>query len=148
MNGEDPFEASLKRQPRRSIPPAWRGEILASARQAATFHPSRLMALWSQLSPVNLKLSAFLWPHPKAWAGLAAAWLLILALSFAARDSSTQGLARHVVPASPQMRELLLQQERILTEVADLGEKSSAASVARPLLPRPQSQGRGAFLNT
>lgn len=54
----DSLEAELHRQPFRPLPPAWREEILAAAAPAAA--PG-----WRD----------YLWPHPRAWAALAAAWV-------------------------------------------------------------------------
>jgi hypothetical protein len=69
-------------------------------------------------------------------------------LNFAARDTSTQRVARHAAPPSPQMRELLLQQEQILVELTDPGERPHAATVLGLFRPRPHSQRREDFLNT
>ena len=65
----DEFETKLQGQPRREIPAEWRWEILAPLRRR-TEAP---VAWWRQV----------LWPHPAAWAGLAAAWVAIFALNLA-----------------------------------------------------------------
>src|SRR5687767_11756382 len=65
----DEFENKLRSQPRQEIPREWRREILGPLRLARTA-PS---VWWRQL----------LWPHPAAWAGLAAAWVTIFALNHA-----------------------------------------------------------------
>ena len=76
MNTDD-FERKLQRQPLRQIPAGWREEILAAA---TTGHTSRVTR--------HSFLSALLWPHPAAWAGLAAIWTLIIAVNFSIRDRS------------------------------------------------------------
>src|ERR1043166_6695073 len=83
MNTDD-FEKKLQRRPLRQVPPAWRADILCAARNAAavqrgtrnTEHATR-----SFLSTLNSQLSTLLWPSPRAWAGLAALWLLMLAVN-------------------------------------------------------------------
>ena len=98
MNDEtEQFEQRLSRQPLRQIPGEWRAEILAAAREAqrpgtATRHPRSL------LSTINHQLSTLLWPHPKAWAGLAAVWVFIFAVNFSMRDKSP-GIAEKVCAA-------------------------------------------------
>ena len=71
MNTEDQFEQRLRRQPVKSIPSAWREEILSTAR-AASPRLSTLDPRPGVLSIIRHQLSTLLWPHPKAWAGLAA----------------------------------------------------------------------------
>lgn len=70
MNPDD-FEKQLRRTPIRPAPEAWRGEILKAARAAA---PAKTepRVWWREL----------LWPCPRAWAGLAAAWVVILASQY------------------------------------------------------------------
>src|ERR1035438_2914387 len=98
MNPDD-FEKRLERQPLRQMPGKWREEILAASRRASPAHhasrvthhppPSR-----SLLSTLNHQLSTILWPHPTAWAGLAAVWLVILGVNLTTQDASTV-IARH-----------------------------------------------------
>ncbi|PYK58897.1 MAG: hypothetical protein DME21_14645, partial [Verrucomicrobia bacterium] len=75
MRPED-FEKQLQRQPLRKIPAEWRGEILDAARRAHEPQPSQPASWWR----------ALLWPCPQAWAGLAAVWVLILALNSVTRE--------------------------------------------------------------
>lgn len=76
------FEDLLRRQPPRSLPAEWRAEILANARapQAAAV-PRR----------------PWLWPAPKAWAALAACWLIVFGSQAAFRHS----IAGNPVPTPP-----------------------------------------------
>jgi hypothetical protein len=71
MNLDD-FEARLGRQPLRPVPPAWRDAILDSSRPS-TLNPQP-----------STSWRSWLWPSPVAWAGLAATWVVILALNHAA----------------------------------------------------------------
>jgi hypothetical protein len=80
------FEHHLSEQPWRPIPPGWREEILAqvTADQAASDPdtvPARTMPSW---------LREWFWPHPTAWAALAACWLAILALDRLAAPSAAE----------------------------------------------------------
>ena len=70
----DAFEQQLRRQSPASPPASWRAEILAEARLASASggRESRptLIAL----------LREWLWPHPAAWASLAAIWLVLISV--------------------------------------------------------------------
>ena len=97
MNADD-FEKRLQRQPLRPVPKGWRAEILSAARNVTdTEHATR-----SLLSTLNAQLSTLLWPSPHAWAGLAAVWVVILAVNFATSGDS-QPIAKRVTPFSPEM---------------------------------------------
>jgi hypothetical protein len=146
MNPED-FEKHLQRQPLRPVPAAWREEILSAARQASapqpTPHPARRFRP-SVLSTLNSQLSTFLWPHPAAWAGLAAIWLVTGGLSLATREAAPQ-LARRASPLSAEVFIAFHEQEQLLAEL--LGPRE-APEVERPkpVRPRPRSDGRRARL--
>lgn len=68
----DPFEDRLAALPRRQVPADWRDEILP-----AFPAPSPRLPVFSWLA-----LRPFFWPHPYAWATVAALWIAILALNF------------------------------------------------------------------
>lgn len=142
MNGPDPFEERLHRQPLRPVPSAWRDEIL----RAASPCPAPRAPRRSWFSTLASGLSALLWPHPKAWAGLAALWVLVLGLNFAAREPAWSEAVRPPLPPSPQMRELLRQQEQLFAELIGPVEKPVAGR-PKPSTPQPHSQRREEFLN-
>jgi hypothetical protein len=144
MNEHEPFEKRLQRQPLRKVPVAWREEILSAAREARTSSRASRVTSHGLLSTLNNQLSAFLWPHPRAWAGLAAAWVLISALNFAYRDDALPASARRVAPPSLQMREMLREQEQLLAEL--VGDAPGAERL-RVSPPRPQSFYRNEFMN-
>ena len=145
MNPDD-FEKRLQRQPLRQVPAEWREEILSAARQASlpehaprtTHHgsPSR-----SLLSTLNHQLSTLLWPHPAAWAGLAAVWVVILGINLTTRDASPL-VAKQASPVSPQVFMAFQEQERLLTEL--IGPRETP--VAEP--PKPARRGPGASAAT
>ena len=150
---EDDFEQRVQRQPLRQVPSEWREEILSAARQAAlprhapraTHHGSPARSL---LSTLRRQLSAFLWPHPAAWAGLAAVWLVILGLNHATGDTAPR-LARGSSPTTPQIFMAFQEQKRVLAEL--LGPRETPNPVAeRPKLvaPRPRSERRQMLLMT
>jgi len=145
MNRDDQFEKRLQRQPLRKIPSAWREEILSAAERAAASRHSSPATRHPWLSTLNSQLSTLLWPCPQAWAGLAAVWLVILGASFATREAPAM-TSRQITPPSPQVRELLKQQEQLLAELVGPLEKPEAGR-PRPLAPQPRSQRRDEFLS-
>ncbi len=79
----DELEKKLGTLKVRSLPPEWRGEILAEAHKRANADEGALRdrTLWWRL---------WLWPSPGAWAGLAAAWLVMGGVA-GAMDERTGG---------------------------------------------------------
>jgi hypothetical protein len=144
MNTEDQFEQRLRRQPVKPIPSAWRQEILAATEHAcAAGHASRITH-HSLLATIRHQLLTLLWPHPKAWAGLVAIWVVILTLQIASRDR-TEIVARNTPPPSPEMLIVLRQQRRLLAELVERPE-SHAAEPPKAIPPRPRSRCREAIL--
>ncbi len=139
----DDFEKTLQRQPFRQIPTEWRAEILQAARSTSdrlpTFEPR---ASW--LSTLKQRLAAALWPHPQAWAGLAAVWILIFALHFASRDRSP-AIARVTAVPSSRLVIALREQNKLLVELIGRREVKEADR-PRPSAPQPRSQRRELFL--
>jgi hypothetical protein len=97
MNDET-FEKQLHRQPFRELPPQWRAEILAAAGASCRLDVSRSNqeqerdheqeVAGATSRPEVLRRTeradswwrSLLWPSPVAWAGVAAAWVLVLGL--------------------------------------------------------------------
>jgi len=129
MNDEtEQFERRLSQQPLRSVPTAWRGEILAAARAAqTTCHPSPVTSPLQPSRPSSILhlLSSLLWPHPKAWAGLAAVWIFILAVNVSMRDSSPK-MAEKSAPPSPEVIVELRKQQRLFAELVGPPETRDA----------------------
>ena len=85
-------------------------------------------------------LRQFFWPHPRAWAGLAVVWVLILFLHVAARDTS-EVATKETLPPSPDVALALKQQRQLRAEL--IGQSAPLESDRpRPLLPRPRSDHR------
>jgi hypothetical protein len=133
MNQDD-FEQRLQRQPLRRVPAEWRKEILAAA--ATSCHASRVTRR-SFLSTLNSQLSTILWPHPVAWAGLAAIWIFIFTVDFSARDDAPAVADTFSSPPAEVIVEVR-QQQRLLAEMMGSSQKSEAESPK--LLPLPRSE--------
>jgi len=87
-----------------------------------------------------------LWPHPAAWAALAGVWLVILGVQIGSRESSPHDFT-HQLPPSPQVRELLKQQQQLFAEL--VGPKANReADRPKSVAPQPRSQRCEEFQNT
>ena len=133
----DDFEQRLQRQTLRQIPAEWRGEILAAAREGQAIRHSSFVIRRSWLSTLNSQLSTIFWPHPKAWAGLAAVWILIFAVDFSIRDT-TPVMAEKTAPPSPEVIAELKQQQRMLAEL--IGANQAREADLPKFLPQPRSE--------
>lgn len=146
MNGENPFEKRLERLPQRPVPADWRREILSAAREAAP--PQQVAVMGSSfISEMHSWVAALFWPHPRAWAGLAAVWALVFGLSIATREPVHADFAQQPMPSSPQMREMLREQERLLAELVGPNGPSEQGP-PKPAAPRSQGVRREEFVNT
>ena len=145
----DDFEKRVQRQTLRQVPAEWREAILSAARQAsspehATRHTPHASRWRSVLSTLNAQLSALLWPRPAAWAGLAAVWVAVLGINLTTRDTS-QMLAKHATPVSPQIFIAFQEQERLLAELIGPRE-TPVAERPKPGPARPRSERRKEML--
>jgi hypothetical protein len=136
----DDFEQRLREQKLRQIPREWREDILRTAHRAAQPRDASLITHHS-LSTLGARLSAFLWPNPCAWAGLAAVWLVILAMNLAIRDSVPAAQAKVQVPPSTATLLILKEQRQLLAELNGALEKREGERP--PVSPsRPRSERR------
>jgi hypothetical protein len=135
MNHDD-FEQKLRRQPLRQVPAEWREEILAVAGRESRVEGRTQQ--WRRSSSLVSRLSSFLWPHPVAWAGLAAVWILIFAVDFSIGDKAPV-VAEKSLPPSPQVMVELRQQQRLLAELIGPRETRDADR-SKSLSPRPRSE--------
>ncbi len=138
MSGEDEFERRLQSHPQPKLPATWRAEILSAAKAAASGQAVAEERSPAK-SPVSSWLTGWLWPSPRAWAGLAAAWLVVLALDLASREPSPGEWARRAAPVSAESREMLREQGELLAEL--VGPRHSAEAI-KPALAQPRSQRR------
>jgi hypothetical protein len=143
----DDFEKHLQRQPLRRVPGEWREEVLSAARQAARVEPAHHFSphgLRTMLSTLGSQLSSLLWPHPAAWAALAAVWVVILGLHGATHDAPR--LAGKGAPSpSPQVFMAFQEQQRLLSELIG-PRKMPVADRSDPAPPRPRSERRSGLM--
>ncbi len=119
MNSE--FEKKLTEQPVRAVPAAWRAEILREARTAAA--QQRLE------TPAATGWRSWFWPAPRAWAALAACWVVLLAVQlFVGAPAATAA-----APVDAPRLALALEAKR--RALLDL-EVAVVAQQARPAAPR------------
>ena len=134
MNEEmEKFEQRLSRQPLRPIPHEWRVEVLAAALSASRPAPRAPF-----LATLGHQLSTLLWPHPQAWAGLAAVWIFIFAVNFSMRDASPR-MAEKSAPPSPAVLVELRRQQRLFAELIGPRETRDADR-PRIFTPRPRGE--------
>jgi hypothetical protein len=135
MNYDD-FEQRLQRQPPRQIPAEWREEILTAAGRWSNVESRAQQRPWP--SSLVSRLSSVLWPHPVAWAGLAAVWIFIFAVDLSTRDR-TPVIAGNYSPPPAEVIIEVRQQQRLLAEMIgprDVREADRSKSSA----PRPRSE--------
>jgi len=125
-------------QPLRTVPAEWRGEILAAARAAQSAPQKPQVAKRSFLSTIHSQLSTLLWPHPKAWAGLAAVWVGIIALNISTHEGAPKRAEKAAAP-SPEMVAELKQQRRMFAELVG-GRETVEADRPRVFTPGPRSE--------
>jgi len=131
----DEFEKRLQRQPLRQIPGEWRQEILKGA---TSIRHSSPVTRHSFLTTLNHQLSTIFWPNPKAWAGLAAVWVVIFALHFGARDSAP---ILATVSSPSETVAALKDQQKILAELIGTAEPRELEKPRR-LPAQPHSERR------
>jgi hypothetical protein len=135
MNHDD-FEQKLQRQPLRPVPAEWREEILAQASRASRVERRAQKRPWP--SSLVSRLSTILWPHPVAWAGLAAIWIFVFTVDFSMRDRAPAVEAKFSLPPAEVIVEVR-QQQRLLVEL--IGPRDvREADRSRLLAPRPRSE--------
>ena len=132
------FEKRLTSQPVKQIPGEWRAEILAAAVDARQRNHASRITHHSWLSTLNSQLSTLLWPHPAAWAGLAAVWMVIFILNFSVRDKPPV-VAEKAPPPSPEVLVELRQQHKLYAELIGIAETHDADR-QRVLSPKPRSE--------
>lgn len=115
------FEQRLRDLPMKEIPGDWRAEILAAAREAQTISQRSPVSRHHWFSVLKQRVAALLWPHPRAWAALASAWILVFGFNFAARDTSAP-IAKNSSAPSPETVAELKQQRKLYAELMGNGD--------------------------
>lgn len=82
MKKPDDFEQQAQKHAFRQCPVAWRGEILSAVREVRPeMSQTRAGVLpGGNQSEFLVWLRLWMWPSPAAWGGLAAIWLVLVAL--------------------------------------------------------------------
>ena len=143
MNDEmEQFERRLQAQPVKKIPAGWRAEILAVAQKAGTAHYD----VRGQRSVLSLPgwLTSVFWPHPKAWAGLAAVWVCILLLNFSNHDRPHSVAEKTSAAPPPEMVAELKQQSLMFAELIGATELR-VADRQKSYSPKPQGKRMDIF---
>lgn len=112
------FENELKKQPLRQVPEHWRKQILAAA-QVARAEKSPRWSWWD-----------LLWPSPKAWGALAAAWIILIGFNLALREETRSGES----PEAAQIRMAMEQKRHLQAEIEE-----ASLQVNREA-PKPRSE--------
>ena len=140
MNTDD-FEQRLQRQPLRHVPAEWRSEILAAARSGASAerrHKNGMVGGFLPKAATSGWFVNLLWPHPKAWAGLVAVWILIFTVDFSMRDKVPIVAERSAPPSREEEAELNLE-HRMWAELIGAPDISDADR-SKLWAPQPRSQ--------
>jgi hypothetical protein len=116
------FEKRLQDVPMREVPGHWKAQIVAAAQQPQP-------AWWRE----------WLWPCPRAWAGLAAAWGFILLLSVTTPDEPAAPGQKS--SASWQSFAFLQQEAQIIAQLSG-DEESRPATPPPPAATKPRSSRR------
>lgn len=94
--------------------------------------PAALTLIW------RILWNELIFPSRRTWAGLAAAWVLILAVNFSAHDPSPV-----VARKSPPAAEMIMawrQQQRLLAELNGSPASSGDADRQKPFSPKPRTE--------
>jgi len=75
-----------------------------------------------------------------AWGGIAAAWLVIIALNVASRDTAPAQPAPQETKRSPETLLALREQKRLFSELVGIASEKLDAEAPR-FVPRPRSEG-------
>ncbi|MGO8698869.1 MAG: hypothetical protein ACLQVY_14235 [Limisphaerales bacterium] len=157
MNSE--FEKRLQDQPMREVPSDWRARIL----ETASSLEKAVSPLRSDRSGKSRPRTArravptaegaitdalpwwrqWLWPCPRAWAGLAAAWILILGMDLAAGKGPARPADVRTALSRQELRELR-QQQQMLAELIFAGETAEAEPPKAVPSPRSERSGNQA----
>jgi hypothetical protein len=133
MNAE--FEKHLQGQPLRGLPRDWRAEILSAA---AAARPVGLQPVRQSLGDSGSPGQGMsTWPSLRAWAALAAVWLVIFLLHVAAPDEPR--LARNTPAMTMQSFAILHEQTLMMAQFPGQTE-AGEPPVAPPAPPKPRSE--------
>jgi len=141
MKREDPLEERLRRLEWRPLPESWREEILVAAEDDRRPAAGRA-GLLQRVKPL---LNELLWPSPRAWAGLAAVWVALLAANRIFAPPQETASAKSWRP--PTDMKTALEARRKLWEELGGWEGKRQVAQRESRNPGPQSRTRDQTLN-
>jgi hypothetical protein len=121
------FESQLQKQVVRQAPGHWRKQILDAARRNAELPQTAGKPSWSWRD--------LLWPCPQAWAGLAAAWLLVLGFNLLTETTPAPSVVAQ--KAAPAGLDGYGERQRLLAELLDDNRGTPAPEI---FVPRRRSE--------
>lgn len=130
----DDFEQKLARQEIRPIPEEWRGAILGKVSKEA--EPISTVTGLPEPWWRNL-----LWPSPRAWSGLAAAWVAIFILNAGTGESPKKSALKEAraLASSPDWSMAMAEQKLLKAELLGLAD---SAKPEKKEVPQPRSDVR------
>ena len=123
------------------------GTVVAAAAAPARPQPSPPAGGRDFFAALGEQLQAAWHRSRWAWSALAATWVVILGLSFAAREPKPALMASQGVPSASQMRLALIEKLQLMAELAVTAEPAPADK-AKAAPPSPRSDRRKQTLNT
>lgn len=126
MNMDD-FEQKLAQQEIRPIPGEWRDAILDAVSKETEPAATRVglpEPWWRNL----------LWPSPRAWSGLAAAWVAILILNSGAGETpvKTTPTEARTLASCPDWSKAMAEQKSLKAELLGLSESPKSEKQEKP----------------
>ncbi|MSU27069.1 MAG: hypothetical protein CK546_06860 [Pedosphaera sp.] len=91
----------------------WKSPARASQPSTLNFQPA---SLWERLFG----------PNPLAWAGLAAVWLVLLAINRSGSEAATSSTSRASQPSEAAVAEIVRENRRQMAELLNLDEPQAA----------------------
>ena len=132
MNNDSQFEKRLRDQAIKAVPTEWRADILQEAARAIEDRGATLATPVTWFEMFQSRFAALLWPAPRAWAALAAVWVIILMMNLSGGQESKAAAQIPVAQAR-----LALKQKQLL--MAELAGRTPEAVQPRTTSPGPRS---------
>jgi hypothetical protein len=141
----DDFEKRLQRQAPRQLPASWREEIISASQAACQSPAGSVRSTHATITHLVFSLwRELICPARRIWAGLAAAWVIIL---IANANLTTDRPMAHAESATSSAELWFSFREQTLL-VAELSGTVESKPIKPPQAtpPRPRSQGINLFM--
>ena len=136
----DDFEKRLQQQAQRKIPAAWREEIISASRGASQTSAASIRSMPAIISFVLNLWRELICPARRVWAGLAAAWVVILVTN--ANLTGERPMASVESSTSSAELWLLFKERTLLVAEQSVTVESRPVKLPAATPPRPRSQGK------